>query len=380
MKRFFLITIFLLPGLLLLAQKPEQVYSITRVQKNYDYYNEQAGLWEKEITKTPKDATAWFNYYTAARMNNMFAGEGGTKYDIDVIIENLKTALPNTFEYYYLSYVQNTWSEEGYAYLDKAYAMDSERYEPWDSYITKAEIEGDTKAMKTFFEKWYHHEMYSPGITSWNYNVLIGLDKNALLLTFGDNDTYPLWLLQSLKNIRTDVKLVNISLLNHLPYQEKVFKELGIPAFGKTYEEVSDFQSYRNMMMEHVLKNTSRPAYIGISAPKSFRKKHHDQLYVVGLAFKYSEDDFDHVAVIRKNYETLFLKDYLKTNLVNDFSQSVVDHMNQQYIPCLTVLYKHYLLSGEDLKAQEVQGLLISIGEKNQKEEEIQSFLSKFKK
>ncbi len=380
MKSFFLIPILILTNVLLFAQEPEQVYSITRLQKDYTYYSQQAHLWEKEIKTSPNDANAWFNYYTAARMNNMFAGKDGARYDIETIIEDLKAKLPNTFEYHYVSFVQNHRKPEGYEHLKKAYTIDQSRYEPWDSFITKAEIEGDTKTMKTFFEKWYNHKLYSPGITSWNYNVLIGLDKDALLLTFGDNDTYPLWLLQSFKNIRTDVKVVNTSLLMHPPYQEKVFKDLGIPTFEETLEDVGDFQLFRNKLMEHVLKNTNRSSYIGISSPASFRKKHHDQLYPIGLAFKYSLDDFDHVAVIRKNYETLFLKDYLKTNLVNDFSQSVVDHMNKQYIPCLTVLYKHYIGSGEKTKANEVKDLLLSIGEKSDKQAEVQSFLAKFNK
>jgi hypothetical protein len=63
------------------------------------------------------------------------------------------------------------------------------------------------------FQNWDDHDRsdrYTAVAMAKSY--LSSCDKNAILFTIGDNDTFPLWYVQEIEKFRTDVKIVNTSL------------------------------------------------------------------------------------------------------------------------------------------------------------------------
>ena len=76
-------------------------------------------------------------------------------------------------------------------------------------------------------ENWDDHDRsQKTAARDFAQNYLKSIDNNGILITFGDNDTFPLWYAQEVEGTRTDVRILNFTLSGMYWYVEQLYNKL----------------------------------------------------------------------------------------------------------------------------------------------------------
>ena len=205
-------------------ERPEEIKSKRLIVYDTDTYKKLAERWKTYNEAYPSEY-AYANWMYAAR----YAGDDNYS---DLMHEGLKK-YPSNPTLLYLQGIEHLGGQdimEERKYLEKSIAMDPSYTDPWfaivGNYMNSSEDEKVDVALRKILES----GIITDEVMDYCYNLMAGMDKGGILITNGDNDTYPIWIMQRLLNIRPDISIINRSLLNTDWYPVYVIKH-GAPAF-----------------------------------------------------------------------------------------------------------------------------------------------------
>jgi len=364
------------------SAKPEKVYRIVYEIRPNEWYVEQAKLWKKEIEKNPKNPEAWYNYYNAVRyaryVETMDRKDKQAR--LKKIIEDMGEAIPGTYEYYLLKF-WNKYSLKDLSLIEKAYELDPNRPDTYYPFISHGEFNGQYDVMKEFCKKLYESKDIAPGLVNYNYNVLMSTEKDAILFTNGDNDTYPVWMLQRALGIREDVTVLNLSITTRTKkeYLKRKLKEKNISLDLDKLPDLMDTSFIPQLCRTLSEKYPDIPVYFALTVYKNHIESIMDDLYIVGLAYQYSPERIDNLALLKKNLEKNLRLDYLKYDWYDEsyLAKDIITHMNLNYVAPMIMLAEHYKTSGEDKRAQEWKNWSLDLARKAGKKEMVEEIEKK---
>ncbi len=172
----------------------------------------------------------------------------------------------------------------------------------------------------------------------YGWNMLSFLDENAILITNGDNDTFPLWYLQQVEGLRPDVDVVNLS-LSQINWYLKQLKDRDVP-LSFTYEQIEEMRPYwvrdpqtqelslvtlRDLSIHDIIATNEfkRPVYFAVTVDDFMG--YYDNLELEGMVFKLTTKTGRHMVNVERTWENIF-ENYRYDSIVDvDDDWSTVD-------------------------------------------------------
>ena len=170
--------------------------------------------------------------------------------------------------------------------------------------------------------QWFSHDRSKDYIPrDYAYNILAGLEPDAIIFTNGDNDTYPLWYIQMVEGFRPDVNVANLQLLNTNWYNKQLRDRKPAVPISLDDEEIQRLRPMalkgggvawkKDLMIQHIIQesNWKRPIYFAVTVPHEAWKPYSDHLEMQGMVRKlvtrkkqYQVSEF----MLRRNFEEIF--------------------------------------------------------------------------
>lgn len=317
----------------LMAQSPALFEAVQWERHPAAYYEEQAKRWQAAVADDCSEDDDWYHYFKFAQYANRF---GEADYDLDdILAEAERSCSPNSFALAYLRFARDLDLTTRYEKLLDAHRIDTNRVEAFTGLIAYYTLAGNHSARNRLLHRLQREHPIPHGVMEYNYNQLQSVGPAGLLFTIGDADTYPSWILQTVFGKRTDVEVVNLSLMDFRPdYRQRKLGEWGISLPNETYDRATLFAALHRAGRTVYCINTVNPDDLGPQMRSRF--------FLTGLAFRYAEPGYRNLPELVNNFERRWRLDQLTMPIADHPAQAVADELNRNYLPALLELRQFY--------------------------------------
>lgn len=236
--------------------------------------------WWEMVEEQPAAEQAWLNLFLAERFNRWGNEEKELSKKDKSVLDDVQTGIefnvPNSFADHYVRFLTSDYENEDA--LEAAEAL-----RPNDLLVLEARIDynrifGSNNLQRNSVIKWSTKKNVPTQLLIYQRNLLLSLPQNAILITNGVDDTYPLLLVQFAEGLRTDVKVVQLDLMSSPTYLNKVASLLGVSA------SLLQNDSRESAFKSIVDADVSKKVHLPFSLPGTWLKEAASDHTVCGLS------------------------------------------------------------------------------------------------
>lgn len=259
-----------------------------------------AALWQVIAEEQPANNEALLNQYRSARNASLARNEGdippSDKAELDQLADRINERAPNSFEAHLARFYALFPAPEAFMALDLAKARDRERPELIGPLLMNAVRTGNSSEMARWGRALKDHGDIAPGLWRMADDLLLSVEKDAVLFTAGEMDAYPLWSKQVANGDRKDVLIVDQRLLVDPAYRARIWERTR--ASGTAPDDPGGF-------IMRLAAATPRPVYLSLALGQQRTRPLRGGLYVTGLAARYTTANWNNMPALAKNWNAM---------------------------------------------------------------------------
>jgi hypothetical protein len=258
------------------------------------------------------------------------------------VVDDLQQNAPESFEFHYFKYVAGNYNVSLIDDLKKAESLRPQNSDVQIQLAAYNIIINDPKNAQVYLEKLVKSTRLNQEVLDYAEDLLLSAPDKGTLITHGFDDTYACYYLQTVRKIRTDVRLISLDFLQ----SEKYRTDLKTAGYSLPENGLVDVV----YLQEFCLKNESKSLAISMTTPKEYLMPIQQNLFAVALVFEYHKE---------LTYNNFYRNDYLwneelSKTLIEKAITDKAKQLSANYLPMLLFLHKTYSESKDAEKLKEV--------------------------
>jgi hypothetical protein len=284
--------------------------------------------------------------------------------EMNTAIDYYKLNAPESFEYHYFTYIAGNYNLDLIMHLEKAKELKPTNSDVIVQMAAYHTIISDTNASSKELSQLVQMGKIEADVLTYDNALLNSVSTNGVLLTHGFDDAYGSFYLQQNNNVRNDVKIVSLDLMQSKVYRDSLQKD----GFQIPSSQVVDVQFFQDFCAQNQSKNLN----LSMTFPKPYLQPQINQLEVQGLVYVFKDPSKSMATENQKIWKTFSLSKSFENVNTEKGKQ-----LTANYLPMLFYLKDLYEKQNKKNEIPPIDKAIEKIGIQTNKLKQIQTILGK---